>query len=469
VTSILKACLGLLLLSISPVSPAQQVIPIWGESSPHYYKENALQEYEAECWLAVCAHQIVHPTLTLFRPGEEGVERTNDNVVVVLPGGGYEVEAIYHEGFEIARALALQGTVAGVLKYRLPNPQSATRPEQVPLSDVRQAIHLLRSRQEQFGIVADRIGVLGFSAGSHLATAASVNRVEESDRNPEFSILVYGVTRMTPENREWLEKTLYHRKMTASEIAEQSLIERVDEYTPPAFLVHALDDDVCHYTESTHYAEALTRHGVAAEMHLFASGGHGFGSGRAEDGTGQWLGLAANWLNRLGREQAGKIPWPLSCDFASFESSREKLGHCAARNADGDILVRPELLDDIAPDSGVQSLHVDGNWLFAIPGKTRVALEFDNGADYFREGLARTVRDGKIGFVNENLDLVIQARWDFAFPFDQGRAVVCIGCQPEADGEHSALVGGKWGYIDRHGDIVVDLVHDRDALPSRPE
>jgi acetyl esterase/lipase len=223
--------------------------------------------------------------------------------VVVLPGGGYESEAVYYEGFEIAQALAERGTTAAALKYRLPNPETARHPEKVPLSDVRQALHLLRTKQADFQFKATRFGVLGFSAGSHLATVASVNRVAEPTQNPDFSILIYGVSRLTPENLQWLETTLYHRELTKDEIARETLLERVDKSTPPAFLVHALDDDVCHFSESTLYAEALTRHGVDAELHLFAHGGHGFGAGRDHDGTGQWLDLAANWLDRLGARQ----------------------------------------------------------------------------------------------------------------------------------------------------------------------
>jgi dipeptidyl aminopeptidase/acylaminoacyl peptidase len=112
-------------------------------------------------------------------------------------------------------------------------------------------------------------------------------------------MLIYGVTNLTPDNLEWLEKSLYHRKLTDAEIAEQTLLNHVDENSPPAFLVHAMDDDTCHFTESTLYADALTRNGVEVEMHLFSQGGHGFGPGRKEEGTDQWLTLAANWLNRL--------------------------------------------------------------------------------------------------------------------------------------------------------------------------
>jgi acetyl esterase/lipase len=276
--------------------PAQQVIPIWGEQPAPFSRPHTLREYEEPCWEVICAYQVVNPTLTLYLPAGE----PNNVAVVILPGGGYEAEAVYHEGYEIAEALSRQGTTAAVLKYRLPNPEISTRPELTPGVDVRRALKILRENQQELGFKADKVGVLGFSAGSHLATAVSLGQSPSPLENPDFAMLIYGVTRLTPENRKWLEDTLYHRAMTADEITEQTFLERVDANTPPAFLVHAYDDDVCHFSESTLYAEALRKNGVNAELHLFARGGHGFGPGRKEDGTDQWLTLANNWLNRLG-------------------------------------------------------------------------------------------------------------------------------------------------------------------------
>lgn len=284
----------MLAVLVQPVS-AQQEISLWGQESAPYSKKSSLQEYVAPCWGADCAYQVVTPTLTIYKPEGKG----DGNIVLVLPGGGYDVVAIFHEGSEIAEVLASKGTTAAVLKYRLPNPETSTHPELVPLSDVHQAMRMLRNEQARLGIEAERVGVMGFSAGSHLATFASLHRVANTGLNPDFSMLIYGVTNLTPINQEWLEKSLYHRKLTGAEIAEQTLLNHVDENSPPAFLVHAIDDDTCHFTESTLYADALTRNGVDVEMHLFPHGGHGFGSGRREDGTDQWLTLAANWLNRL--------------------------------------------------------------------------------------------------------------------------------------------------------------------------
>jgi acetyl esterase/lipase len=289
-----QICLLLLLTALCHKVSAQQEISLWGEDTALYSKPTTLQGYVAPCWGADCAYQVVSPTLTIHTP--KG--KANGNAVLILPGGGYNVVAIFHEGSEIAVKLAQNGTTAAVLKYRLPNPKTSTHPEWVPLSDVRQAMHILRNRQEEFHFQAERIGVMGFSAGSHLATFASLHRVADPDLNPDFSMLIYGVTRLSPTNQQWLEESLYHRKLTNVEVAEQTLLNHVDENSPPAFIVHAMDDDTCHFTESTFYADALTRNGVDVEMHLFPHGGHGFGPGRKEDGTDQWLPLAANWLNR---------------------------------------------------------------------------------------------------------------------------------------------------------------------------
>ena len=284
------------LATLNSPAMAQQEILLWGNETPPYSKESTLTERVAPCWGDVnCALEVVTPTLTVYAAKGE----VNGKAVLVLPGGGYDVVAFHHEGYEIAQNLAANGTTAAVLKYRLPRLESSTRPEMVPLSDVREAMRILRNRQAEFGFEAERIGVMGFSAGSHLATFASLHRVPDAGLNPDFSMLIYGVTRLTDENRQWLEESLYHRTLTDAEIADQTLLNHVDDNSPPAFLVHAMDDDVCHFSETTLYADALTRNGVDVELHLFPKGGHGFGPGRKEDGTDQWLALATNWLDRF--------------------------------------------------------------------------------------------------------------------------------------------------------------------------
>jgi len=216
-----------------------------------------------------------------------------------MPGGGYNVVAIYHEGSEIAEAFVERGLSAAVLKYRVPDIRTATSPEKVPFADFRRAMEMLRAEQDKAGVRAGKIGVVGFSASGHLAVYSMVHPDPDPRLNPDFAILVYGTSDLNPINQDWLEKNLYYRLLTDEEKEKEVLLNWVTEDTPPAFFVHAVDDDVSPYTESTLYADALRDKCVDAELHLFARGGHGFGPGRDSDGTGQWLDLAANWVKRL--------------------------------------------------------------------------------------------------------------------------------------------------------------------------
>ena len=274
---------------------AQEVLKLWEGQSKPYYRENTLIEREQEEWGTLCAVHVTEPTLALYP-----AKGKNTGVgVVIIPGGNYSVVAIHHEGHDVAKILSDQGITAAVLKYRLPNPESSPEPEKVPLSDVRRGLRLLRQQSTKYGVDKGKVGVLGFSAGSHLATVTSLWRSDKADENPAFSGLIYGVTNHSEENMKWLEERLYYRPLTPDERARNRLLDLVDKTTPPAFLVHAYDDETCKVEESTLYAKRLYEKRVLVEMHLFSKGGHGFGVGRKADGTDQWLPLFVAWLRRL--------------------------------------------------------------------------------------------------------------------------------------------------------------------------
>ncbi len=138
---------------------------------------------------------------------------------------------------------------------------------------------------------------------------------------------------------------------------------------------------------------------------------------------------------------------------------------------DGEVVVSPRSLSDIefGPE-GVGCVVVESRGLYFVnrQGKTAPALAFDNGPDYFVEGLARTLKNEKVGFVNKRLEEIVTPVWDFAFPFQDGVAVVCTGCAPapvSAGSEHTRMIGGKWGYIDKRGTVVVPVQYDINALP----
>jgi acetyl esterase/lipase len=274
---------------------AQQVLKLWAGQPRPYYKENTLVEREERVWGTVCAIHVTEPTLTIYR-----ARGKNTGIgVVIIPGGNYTMVAIHHEGHDVAKALSERGVTAAVLKYRLPDPNSSDQPEKVPLADARRAIKLLRHQPAKVGIDPNKVGVLGFSAGSHLVTLASLWKSHDVEENPAFSGLIYGVTNHSEENIRWLEENLYFRKLTPDELARNRLLGLVDRTTPPAFLVHAYDDQTCKVEESTLYAQRLFDKKVPVEMHLFQKGGHGFGLGNKADGTDQWLLLFVAWLQRL--------------------------------------------------------------------------------------------------------------------------------------------------------------------------
>jgi acetyl esterase/lipase len=274
------------------ITIAQDVYNLWEDDEKPYYKDNNLKEYKEELYETICLFNITQPTLTVYKAKGNNL----GNAVVIIPGGGYELVAMYHEGYDVAEKLSAQGITAAVLKYRIPNPKSSSQPNLVPLADTRRALQLLRNMSGEYGIDEEKVGVMGFSAGSHLATVASLWKTDNKEEKPNYSAQIYGVTDLTEANMKWLEKSLYFRKLTNEEVNQNTLLDLVTANTPPTFLVHAYDDAVCNEEETTLYAKKLFEHNVLVETHLFPKGGHGFGLGRSKDGTDQWVDLFVNWL-----------------------------------------------------------------------------------------------------------------------------------------------------------------------------
>lgn len=282
----------LLFSLICGLAYTQDELKLWEGMEKPFYKENDLKEFEKEVWGTKAVGNIVEPTLTIYRAKGENTGKA----VVIIPGGGYELVAMYHEGYELAEQLSVNGITAAVLKYRIPDPKSSDEPHEVPLSDGRRALKMVHEKAGAYGIHKNEIGVIGFSAGGHLSAVLSVWKSDDEDENPDFTGLIYGVTNLTEGNKGWLESKLYHRKLTEEEIVKNTLLDLVSKETPQAFLVHAVDDDSCKLEETTLYAQKLNENEVLAEMHIFPRGGHGFGVGKATDGTDQWVSLFVNWL-----------------------------------------------------------------------------------------------------------------------------------------------------------------------------
>lgn len=241
---------------------------------------------------------VSKPTLSVWRPE---VEKNTGVAVLVFPGGGYNMLAWDHEGEQIARWLNSIGVTAAVLKYRVPRREGT--PKDVPpvqaLMDAQRAISLVRNKAAEWGIDAKRIGVLGFSAGGHLAAWAATNfdtraydkidATDDASCRPDFAVMIYPG---------------YVVKQGTAELSPEI---RVTPQTPPCLFVHAGDDRVSPDNSVTMYL-ALKRTNVLAELHIYASGGHGFGLRPTGKPSSTWPKRCEEWLRATGVLKATGSP-----------------------------------------------------------------------------------------------------------------------------------------------------------------
>ncbi|MEH3157737.1 MAG: alpha/beta hydrolase [Sphingomonas taxi] len=244
---------------------------------------------------------ITRPRLAVFRPVQP-----NGAALLVTPGGGYQRIVLDKEGYEIGRWLAARGWTVFVLFYRLPGDGWAAGPD-VALSDAQRAMRLIRARAGTYGIRADRVAAMGFSAGGHLCgdlatrfAAATYTPVDAADRlsaRPDLAAPIYAVQSMTaPLAHPGSRELLIGKQASAALEAAHSPARHVTAQTPPCFLVHAEDDNVVPVENSLQFRAALKAAGMPVETHLFAQGGHGFGLRRAAGKPVEaWPTLFAAW------------------------------------------------------------------------------------------------------------------------------------------------------------------------------
>ncbi len=223
----------------------------------------------------------VIPTLEMYLPEKE---KTPGAAVVICPGGSYTVIVYQGEGITTAKEFAKNGVAAFVLKYRLPNDSFAIDKSIAPLQDAQQAIKTVREHAAKWNIDPDKVGIVGFSAGGHLASteATHFKKALIENRNninlrPDFQVLIYPVISMQDNLTHPDSRTKLLGRIPSKEIIDEFSNElQVDENTPPAYITHAADDRVVDVDNSIGYFEALRRNKVPVEMHIYPKGGHGF-------------------------------------------------------------------------------------------------------------------------------------------------------------------------------------------------
>ena len=238
------------------------------------------------------------PTLTIFR-----ARQPSGASVIVAPGGGYGALAANHEGRQVANLLNAAGVTAFVLKYRL-GPKYR---HPIELGDAQRAIRLVRARAPEFGIAADRIGLMGFSAGGHLAATAgthfdagkadAADPIERAGSRPDFLILAYPVVSFDPAiTHSGSVRNLLGENPDPKLIEDLSNDLRVTKDTPPTFLFHTNADTGVVAENSVRFYLALRRAKVPAELHIFENGPHGVGLALGDPALAAWSTLLTNWL-----------------------------------------------------------------------------------------------------------------------------------------------------------------------------
>lgn len=226
--------------------------------------------------------------------------------IVVCPGGGYGGLAMDHEGYQVAHWLNANGVSAFILKYRV-----APYKHPIPLGDVQRAIRLVRTRAEQWRTDPGRLGVLGFSAGGHLASSAATHFdagesdaadvIDRKSSRPDFAVLIYPVIAMDgPFCHRGSRANLLGEKPSQELVDLMSNEKQVTPETPPIFLVHSTADSGVPVENSVQFYLALRKAGVPAEMHIYEKGEHGFGLGNGDPVLSTWPGHCMDWLGTHG-------------------------------------------------------------------------------------------------------------------------------------------------------------------------
>lgn len=243
--------------------------------------------------------KVSRPTLTMYQPE---ASKANGTAVIICPGGGYSHLALGHEGEDVARKFNEYGVTAFVLKYRLPSDSIMTDKSFGPLQDAQQAIYLLRKNAAAWKINPSRIGIMGFSAGGHLASTLTVHyadvKIENKEKlslRPDFAVLIYPVLSFISSPHTGSVKNLIGANGSDAQKEYFSNERHADANTPITFMVHANDDATVPVENSILFNQALVKNKVPVETHLYQGGGHGFGLNNKTT-TDQWFDKLTAWM-----------------------------------------------------------------------------------------------------------------------------------------------------------------------------
>ncbi len=291
----LRVFITVLVTVIFLTTTAQTTIPLY-EKVPGMLDKPSKERYDS---VRQGAYHVTHPTLTVYLPEKN---KATGAAVIVCPGGGYGMLVMGNEGHKIAGYFADHGVAAFVLKYRLPDEERMINKSIAPLQDAQTAIKTVRRRAKEWGIDTSKIGIMGFSAGGHLASSASVHFNDpvissgSISLRPDFSILVYPVISMGSLGHSGSRENLLGKAPSPELLEKFSSDLHVTDKTPPALLIHSSFDKGVPVYNSINYYSALQKNGVPAEMHIYPVGDHGFVLQWSLD---DWMPLCLNFMKSI--------------------------------------------------------------------------------------------------------------------------------------------------------------------------
>lgn len=297
--------ISILILANAVMNAQDTIIPLWPKDKiPNYIKSDEREMHDYNDILRIS--KVQEPTIEVYLPAKKNA---TGQALLIFPGGGYGILAYDWEGTDIAKFLNGKGIAGIVVKYRLPSSKSQKDKQNVPLIDAQRAIRLVRSRSKEWNIRENQIGIMGFSAGGHLASTLGTHYdekvyspLDEADilsARPDFMALCYPVITFKVLTHVGSRTNLIGENVPAEMIEHFSNETQVTAHTPPTFLVHASDDMAVPVENSLLFYQALKDKKVSATMHIYPKGGHGFSLAREDAHLRGWTERLFEWLNSL--------------------------------------------------------------------------------------------------------------------------------------------------------------------------
>ncbi|MFP4060975.1 MAG: alpha/beta hydrolase [Bacteroidales bacterium] len=289
-----------------PINAQNLKLPLYPDKNiPNYEQTGESEQWDTTDIVRVS--KVQKPDIAVFLPAKKNA---TGEAVIICPGGGYYILAYDWEGTDIAKFWNSKGVAAIVLKYRLPTSKSQVVPHKSPLMDAQRAIRMVRYNAKEWNVNPGRIGIMGFSAGGHLASTLSTHfdtgnpgaedPVERISCRPDFSILVYPVISFTGDlMHSGSIKALLGEEPDPDLVKYYSNELQVNSSTPPAILIHSGDDKGVPVKNSILYYEALIANGVTAAMHVYLYGGHGYSLAVGKGYLAGWPERCHEWLKNL--------------------------------------------------------------------------------------------------------------------------------------------------------------------------